>query len=161
MARTAIGELEQQIEQVRRQAFAAGYAAAMEAIRGLASQPAPSTGMPTAPRRRGGRQRVGRRSARTKPTQRRQARATAGRAPRRSAAAARLQRGANAQRIEEVLQAAAPRALRPAEVRKALQEKGVDVSFTSIRHGLSQLEARNAAEQVGDSRSWRPRGGES
>jgi hypothetical protein len=60
--------------------------------------------------------------------------------------------------IEEILQAAAPRAVRPAEIRKALQEKGVAMAFTSIRHVLGQLEARNTAEQVGDSKTWRHRG---
>jgi hypothetical protein len=29
------------------------------------------------------------------------------------------------------------------------------ISFASIRHTLDQLEARNAAEQVGDSKTWR------
>ena len=57
--------------------------------------------------------------------------------------------------IEEILQAAAPRALPPAAIRKALQEKGVDLAFTSIRHALGQLEARKAARQVGKSRTWR------
>jgi repressor of nif and glnA expression len=63
--------------------------------------------------------------------------------------------------IEGILQTAAPRALRQAEIRKALQEKGVELAFTSIRHALSQLEARNAAEQVGDSKTWRHRTGPS
>jgi len=49
--------------------------------------------------------------------------------------------------------------VRPAEIRKALQGKGVAISFPSIHHGLRQLEARNAAEQVGDSKSWRDRDG--
>jgi hypothetical protein len=53
----------------------------------------------------------------------------------------------------------APSGVRPAEIRKALEDKGVAISFASIRHALDQLEARNAAEQVGDSRTWRHRGG--
>jgi hypothetical protein len=48
--------------------------------------------------------------------------------------------------------------LRQAEIRKALLEKGIEISFTSLRHALGQLEAREAAEQV-DSRTWRHRGG--
>ncbi len=48
MARTAVIELQQQIEEVRRQAFAAGYAAAMQAIRELALQP--NDGAPQDPR---------------------------------------------------------------------------------------------------------------
>jgi hypothetical protein len=62
--------------------------------------------------------------------------------------------------IEEVLQSMAPRAVRPAEIRSALQrDKGVAMAFTSIRHALGQLEARQTAEQVGNSRTWRYRGG--
>jgi hypothetical protein len=65
------------------------------------------------------------------------------------------QRGANALIIEEILKAMAPSGVRPAEIRKALQDNGVAISFPSIHHALRQLEARNAAEQVGDSNSWR------
>jgi len=57
--------------------------------------------------------------------------------------------------IEEILQSAAPGALPPAAIRKALQEKGVALAFTSIRHALGQLKARKAARQVGNSRTWR------
>src|ERR1700720_3640441 len=55
MARTAMTELQQQIEAVRREAFAAGYAAAMQAIRELTSRAAPEAGSRAAatPRRRG------------------------------------------------------------------------------------------------------------
>jgi len=52
----------------------------------------------------------------------------------------------------------APSAVRPAEIRKALQDNVVAISFPSIHHALRQLEARNAAEQP-DSKSWRNRGG--
>ena len=40
MARAAVTQLQQQIEEVRREAFAAGYAAAMQAVREVASGPA-------------------------------------------------------------------------------------------------------------------------
>ena len=53
MERTAVSELHQQIEEVRRAAFAAGYAAATQAIRELASHPPPKAGV-TASRRRSG-----------------------------------------------------------------------------------------------------------
>jgi hypothetical protein len=53
----------------------------------------------------------------------------------------------------------APSPVQPAEIRKALQDNGVAISFASIGHALRQLEARNAAEQVGDSKSWRHRSG--
>jgi hypothetical protein len=45
--------------------------------------------------------------------------------------------------------------LRQAEIRKTLQDKGIEVSFTSLRQGLGQLEARNAAEELGNSKTWR------
>jgi hypothetical protein len=182
MARTAITELQQQIEAVRREAFAAGYAAAMEAIRELTSRAAaPGTRSAAAtPTRRGrgrgrGRARARqaapaakatparRRRARTTRTTRttRTARAATAAARTRRPAARRPQRGTNARMIEEILKAAAPRAIPPAEIRKALQANGVAMAFTSIRHALGQLEQRNAAEQVGDSRTWRHRGGAS
>jgi hypothetical protein len=77
----------------------------------------------------------------------------------RPSANGRAQRGTNALIIEEILKAMAPSAARPAEIRKALQDNGVAISFPSIHHALRQLEARNAAEQVGDSKSWRHRDG--
>jgi uncharacterized protein (DUF4415 family) len=60
--------------------------------------------------------------------------------------ARRRQRGTNARMVEEILQAAAPRPLRPAEIRKALQDKGVAMALTSIRHALSQLETRKRSQ---------------
>jgi hypothetical protein len=156
MARTAVTELQQQIEEVRREAFAAGYAAAMQAVRDFASRPATDAGPVSARRRARG-------SAGPKPateTLRRGRRSSArqGAATLRRRTARRTQRGSNAQSVEEVLQAAAPRALAQAEIRKALQDKGVELAFTSIRHALGQLEARTSAEQVENTRTWRHRG---
>jgi hypothetical protein len=168
MARTAINQLQDQIEAVRREAFAAGYAAAMQSIRELASRAAPSAqAAPAAaatPARRG--RRPGRRAQAAAPAaaptrQRRRRRAAAApRTPRTPRAGGRRpQRGTNARMVEEILQAAAPRAVRPAEIRKALQDKGVAMAFTSIRHALGQLESRHSAEQIADSKSWRYRSG--
>lgn len=155
MAKTAVNELQQRIEQVRREAFAAGYAAAVQAIRELASRPATSAELATTRARR---RTTGQRTATTPTRGRRVRRSEAAARPRRSAARRPL-RGSNAQSIEEVLQAAEPRALRQAEIRKALQDKGVEMAFTSIRHSLGQLEARNAAEQIGNTKTWRHRSG--
>ncbi|MGE5268481.1 MAG: hypothetical protein ACM3JG_02290 [Thiohalocapsa sp.] len=155
MARTALTELQEQIEAVRREAFAAGYAAAMQSIREFVAKPAPGAQPPPTPTRR-----------------RRMATATAAqpaagrRGGRRRAAVPasvggrgrgqRPQRGTNARLVEEVLQSNSPRALHPAEIRSALQrDKGVSMAFTSIRHALTQLEGRHTAEQVADSRTWR------
>src|SRR5690242_19107941 len=54
MAQTALTQLQDQIEAVRREAYAAGYAAAMQAIRDFAAQPATGAA-PVAPASRRGR----------------------------------------------------------------------------------------------------------
>jgi len=165
MARTAINQLQDQIEAVRREAFAAGYAAAMQSIRELTARPAPSAQAAAAatPARRGrrpGRPRQATPAAAQPTRQRRRRRAAAApRTPRARAGGRRPQRGTNARMVEEILQAAAPRAVRPAEIRKALQDKGVAMAFTSIRHALGQLESRHSAEQIADSKTWRYRSG--
>jgi hypothetical protein len=166
MARTtAVNQLQAQIDAIRREAFAQGYAAAMQAVRDLAGKPAPGAAAAPAAAPRGRRRGAPRPAATAAPATaggRRRARAVAPATPRRGrrAAASRPQRGTNARYVEEVLQSQAPRALRPAEIRSAIQrDKGVAMAFTSIRHALGQLEARHAAEQVADSKSWRYTGG--
>jgi len=151
-------ELRQQIEEVRREAYAAGYAAAMKAISDVASRPAPKAGTTAAAPRRG-RGRVRQAAPAAKPIRPRRARAIGAATTTRRSANRRAQRGTNALIIEEILKAMAPSPVRPAEIRKALQDNGVAISFPSIHHALRQLEARNAAEQVGDSKSWRHRDG--
>jgi hypothetical protein len=160
-SQTALNQLQDQIDAVRREAYAAGYAAAMQAVRELTATAAPGSDVAaTATLRRQGTGRRGRPPAATtaEPARQRQPR-TAKTAPR-AARSPRLSRGNNAKMIEEILQAAGSRALRPAEIRAALQkDKGVSMAFTSIRHALGQLETRKAAEQVGDSKTWRHIGG--
>jgi len=163
MANTALSQLQEQIEAVRREAYAAGYAAAMQSIRDFTARAAPEAAAPAAAPR--GRPR-GPRAAETPVAPLRQRRARAAASAARgtgstggsrggSTGRRRPQRGSNAKRVEEVLQAMAPSAVRPTEIRSALRDKGVSMAFTSIRHALGQLEARHTAEQVADSRSWR------
>ena len=179
MAKTALNTLQDQIEAVRREAFAAGYAAAMQAVRELTGKAAPGAETAAAAPQRGRRRAAGRRTASAaagrraasaaasapaaagRPAGRRQRQPRAASAPARGRRATqRPQRGTNARLVEEVLQSAAPRALRPAEIRTAIQrDKGVAIAFTSIRHALGQLEQRRVAEQVGDSKTWRHHGG--
>jgi hypothetical protein len=155
MARTtAVNQLQEQIDKIRREAFAQGYAAAMQAVRDLATKPAPGTAAPGAVT--GVRRRAPRPAPSPAPVGRRGPRAAAPTERRGRQAVPRPQRGTNARYVEEVLQANAPRALRPAEIRSAIQrDKGVAIAFTSIRHALGQLEARQVAEQVADTRTWR------
>ena len=149
MAKTAMSQLEDQVELIRREAFTAGYAAAMQAVREIASRPAPAESRPisaTTARR-------GRRPRQPHPAPRK-ARARRARADSKPTAK-RLERGSNARFVEKVLRARAPQAVRPAEIRAALRrDKGVLLAFTSIRHALGQLEARKAVEQDGNG-GWR------
>ena len=149
MVKTAMSQLEDQVELIRREAFAAGYAAAMRAVHEIASRPAPAENLPTptAPTRRG------RPPRQPQPTPRK-APASQPRADSKPTAK-RLERGSHARFVEEALRARAPLAVRPAEIRTALQrDKGVSLAFTSIRHALGQLEARKAIEQDGNG-GWR------
>jgi hypothetical protein len=149
MAKTAMSQLEDQVELIRREAFAAGYAAAMRAVHEIASRPAPAENLPTptAPTRRG----RPRRQSQPAPRKAQARRARADSKP----TVKRLERGSNARFVEEALRARAPLAVRPAEIRAALQrDKGVSLAFTSIRRALGQLEARKAVEQDGNG-GWR------
>jgi hypothetical protein len=141
-------QLQDQIEAVRKEAYAAGYRDAMQAVLDLARREpgtpaARPARTPAAP------------APRARQPRRRPAAAAAG-ATRARPAAKRPQRGSNAKLIEEVLQAIAPRAARPTEIRNALRrDKGVAMAFTSIRHALGQLEARRSAEQIPNTKTWR------
>src|SRR5260370_42392652 len=98
MARTAVTQLQQQIEQVRREGFAAGYAAAMQAVREVASRSAPEAGSSAAaPRRRG---RARQTASAAQPNRQRRARDTSGTAKPPRSAARPPQRGTNARLIE-------------------------------------------------------------
>jgi enoyl-CoA hydratase/carnithine racemase len=131
----------------------------MQVIADGASRLAPKAGTTAAAPRRRGQGRVRQAAPAAKPIRPRRARATGAATTTRRSANGRAQRGTNALIIEEILKAMAPSPVRPAEIRKALQDNGVAISFASIRHALRQLEARNAAEQVGDSKTWRYRSG--
>ena len=125
--------------------FVGLYAAAMRAVHEIASRPAPDENLPTptAPARRG------RPPRQPQPAPRE---AQASQLPADSKPAAkRRERGSNARFVEEALRARAALAVRPAEIRAALQHhKGVSLAFTSIRHALGQLAARKAVEQDGN-----------
>jgi hypothetical protein len=145
MAKTALTQLQDQLEAIRREAYAAGYAAAMQAIRDFAARP----GSSAAPARRG-------RPAKAAalPAPRRGRRRGAAAKPR--AARRRPQRGTNARLIAEVLKALPSGTGRPADIRAALtRDKGVTMAYTSIRHSLGQLQARGEVSAGADGKTWR------
>lgn len=155
MAKTALALLQEQIEAIRREAYAEGYSAAMQAVRQLASRPsgrsAEAAAAKPAPRR-----------LRSQPKRPRQRASAAKRAAAGKPAAQQPGRGNNARMVEEMLRSIAPRAARPTDIRNALRrERGIAMAFTSIRHALNQLEGRQSIERVADSKTWRyrPQGG--
>src|SRR5579863_7799010 len=114
MAKTALSQLGEQIEAIRTEAFAAGYAAAMQSIRECAAKPASlAHARAAAAPQRARRGRPPAAPPAAPASRRRRARATpaAVAAPQRGRRAARPQRGTNARYVEEVLQSNAPRAL--------------------------------------------------
>src|ERR1700734_2737819 len=124
MAKTALTQLQDQLEAIRREAYDAGYAAAMQAIRDLVARPpSAAQGTKAPPRPRSApKAKVKPAAPAAKPAPRRRGRPAA-KAP---AATRRPQRGTNARLIAEVLQAMPSGTARPAEIRLALQrDKGV------------------------------------
>ena len=142
MAKSAVTELTAHIESIRQEAYNEGYAAAMrtvvdfstagsaksKATAGLVTSSKSTTSTTAAPRRQ--------RRAQTKP------------APRQT------RRGDNARYIAEVLMALPDQTGPAAAIKKALAEKGHDMPYPSIRHGLGQLQARGEASLAEDGRTW-------
>ena len=152
MAETALKELNEQIKLVRQEAYAAGFIAAIRAVRAFAEKAAPSEPVS----RRSQRALQAPQPALTTSPRPKRAPATA-KVPKehRTAAAPRRARGANTQLVKQVLQANAPRPMRPVEIRSAIQrDKGTSIAFGSIRQALDQLAARKVVEQV-DAKTWR------
>jgi hypothetical protein len=150
MAKTALTQLQEQIEAIRSEAYAAGYAAAMQAIRDFAARPSAAPAPAATPRARPAAKR-GPAAPKAAAAPRRGRRTAA-----KAAAAGRPQRGTNARLIAEVLKTMPAGTARPAEIRKRLQsDKGVAMAFTSIRHALGQLASRNEVAASADGKSWR------
>jgi len=145
MAKTALTQLQEQVEAIRREAYAAGYAAAMQAIRDFAARPGGA-----APARRG------RPAKAAAPVARRRGRPPGASAKPRRVSRHRPQRGTNARLIAEVLKTMPSGTARPAAIRAALTaDKGVTMAYTSIRHSLGQLEARGEVSADADGKTWR------
>ena len=145
MAKTAVTQLQDQIEAIRREAYAAGYAAAMQAVRDFVARP----GSSASPVRRG------RRARAAEPAASRRGRPRGPAAKPRRATRRRPQRGTNARLVAEVLKALPSGSGRPADIRAALtRDKGVTMAYTSIRHSLGQLQARGEVSAGADGKTW-------
>ena len=146
MAKSAVTGLTEQIESIRREAYTEGYAAAMRAVAQFstsgtmkpkaAAANAPAVKTPAA------------KSATARTAAPRQKRARINPAPRQA------RRGDNVRHIAEAMMALPDRSGPAAVIKKALAGKGYDISYTSIRHGLGQLQARGEASVAADGKTW-------
>ena len=142
MAKSAVTELTDQIEAIRQEAYNDGYAAAMRA---LVEFSASGSAKPKTPAARA----TSPKSPTVTVAAPRQRRAQAKPAPRQA------RRGENARYIAEAMMALPNHTGPAAAIKKALAEKGHDLPYTSIRHGLGQLQARGEASVTDDGRTWR------
>ena len=127
---------------IREEAYNEGYAAAMRAVVEFS---AAGTVRPKATTAKGS---AGKLTVATTVAPRRQKRAQA------KPAARQTRRGDNARHIAEAMMTLPDHTGPAAAIKKALAEKGHNIPFTSIRHGLGQLEARGEASVAADGKTW-------
>jgi hypothetical protein len=130
---SALTQLQDQIETIRREAYQTGYDAAMQAVLAFATQQPGST--------------------RAKPPAKaRSAKVTAKKTIPGAPVRRRQSRGNNAALVSEALKSLPNHSGRGADIRKAV--KGKNLAFTSIRHALVQLQARGEASLADDGKTW-------
>lgn len=157
MAKSAVTGLTDHIEAIRREAYNEGYAAAMRAVAEFSGSGTAKSNANTV------------KATAVKVASRKEstAKAAAAKAATASQAAPRQQRraqtkptsrqtrrGDNAQHIAEAMMALPDHSGPAAAIKKALAEKGHDLAYTSIRHGLGQLQARGEVSVAADGRTW-------
>jgi len=136
MAADAQKDLEKYVAAIRREAFDAGYEAAMREIRELASTKAVSV---SSRHRQLGDTRLLRPAQVDADTY-----------------VPKVPRGTARKLVHDAYQAAAPRAVGPTELQVLIKrEHGVLVPFTSLRRAIDHWEDEKVIEQVGDTKTWR------
>ena len=172
MAKTAVIELTDHIESIRREAYNEGYAAAMRTVvefstsrtakpkatvtkanasRAVARRATASKATAskvTARKATAAKAAAAKSTAATTAAPKRQRRAHAKPAPRQS------RRGDNMRRIAEAMMTLPDHSGPAAAIKRALAGKGHDIPYTSIRHGLGQLQARGEASVGADGKTW-------
>ena len=142
MAKTAVTVLTNHIDSIRQQAYNEGYAAAMRAVVEFSAS---GTAKPKTAATKGT---VTKRTTAATAAPRRQRRAQAKPVPRQA------RRGDNARHIVEAMMALPDRTGPAAAIKKMLTQKGHDISYASIRHGLGQLQSRGEASVAADGKTW-------
>jgi hypothetical protein len=154
VAKSAVTELTDHIEAIRQEAYNEGYAAAMRAIvefstSGTATVTSTkATVVKSSPRKSTSTTTAAPTATTGAAEPRRQTRAPA------KPAVRHTRRGDIARHIAEALMTLPDRTGPAAAIKKALAEKGHEIPYTSIRHGLGQLQARGEASLAGDGKTW-------
>jgi hypothetical protein len=138
MAKTAVTKLAGHIKSARQEAYSEGYAAAMRAVVEFTSKPEARVTKATTTKA------TSALTAAPKQQRRMQAKAT----PRQA------RRSDNMGHIAEAMMSLPDHSGPAAVIKKALAGKGHEISYTSIRHGLGQLQARGQASAAADGKTW-------
>ncbi len=152
MAKSAVTGLTEHVESIRQEAYTEGYAAAMRAVVQFSTS---GTAKPKATATKS----AGTRAAAAKATATKSTIATTA-APRRQKPAQakpaprQARRGDNVRHIAEAMLSLPDHSGPAAAIKKALAGKGHDISYGSIRHSLSQLQARGEASVAPDDKIW-------
>ena len=128
MPRTALTQLQEQIDIIRQEAYGEGYAAAMKAVIDFAKSNQTSAAA----------------SGASKPRAVRASKSA-------KAPGARAPRGQNVDAVVQALKSLPQQAGRGADIRKAM---GSSISYTSLRHALGQLQARGQVSLNEDGKVW-------
>jgi hypothetical protein len=162
VAKSAVTDLTDHIETIRQEAYKEGYAAAMRAVVEFSgsgtAKSKPTTAKATAAKGIPAKATTAK-STTAKPTTAKPATASqAGpRRQRRDQAeptSRQTRRGDNARHIAEAMMVLPDRSGPAAAIKKVLAGKGHDLPYTSIRHGLGQLQARGKVSVAADGRTW-------
>jgi hypothetical protein len=151
---SAVTQLQDQIETIRRDAYNEGYSAAMRALLNFAKQPAaePQTRSATtrkSPAKAPARRKIA--AAIAVPQAASPKAATASRAPRQRMG----RRGENAPLIEAALKSLPNHTGRAGDIRKAIkQQHETELAFTSIRNALGQLQKDSKVTLAPDGKTW-------
>jgi hypothetical protein len=147
---SAVTQLQDQIQSIRRDAYNEGYSAAMQAVLNFAKQPIAEPRARSAAAKKSPAKAPARRKVASAPAAAPPKGGTASRAPRRMD-----RRGENAPLTEAALKSLPNHTGRAGDIRKAIKEQHeTELAFTSIRNALGQLQKDSKVTLAKDGKTW-------
>jgi hypothetical protein len=151
---SAVTQLQDQIESIRRGAYSEGYSAAMQAVLNFAKQPIAEPQTRSATTRKSPAKAPARRKVAAAPAAPRAIAPkgeTASQGPRQRMG----RRGENGPLIEAALKSLPNHTGRAGDIRKAIkQQHETELAFTSIRNALGQLQKDSKVTLADDGKTW-------